>query len=173
MRPGHRWSVASTSKKPPGGEGGQLSSCISLRFGYFAGCPRPHQSLPTGSEISTRVIRLESRIEGRMLQSFIATHAGEPRCHDSTALLCTLSTILVRCDDSDSRRWGSRASTPVARSLVAVEEGVIVGEGQVPVLFRTDMAFRIHRLPTHRANGPTGRGEDRRIPNQRARLAAR
>ena len=92
MRPGRHWSVASTSKKPPGDEGGQHFSEVRIRFGYSAGCPPAHQPLPTGSEISTRLIELDRAGAEGMLESFISTRRAHSRCNDSTALLCDMST---------------------------------------------------------------------------------
>lgn len=92
MRPGQQWSVASTSKKPPGLEGGQHACQILIRFGYPARCPPAHQPLPTGSEISTRLIGLELSNVEYMLKTFISTWRRFVRYADSTANVWAMST---------------------------------------------------------------------------------
>lgn len=108
MRPGRRWSVASTSKKPPGVEGGQHFSDFRIRFGYSACCPPAHQPLPTGSEISTRPIKLDRLATEAILESFISTRRAHSRSVDSTALLRVMSTFLVIRASSFRRAGAAR-----------------------------------------------------------------
>ncbi len=187
MRSGQRWSVASTSKKPPGVEGGQRFREVRIRFGYTACCPPAHQWLPTGSSISTRLMELDSSKAETMLESFIATRRAHSRSVDSTAFLCVMSTSLViaewiatspiarrlsvtvPCQNRNAKPTTGPSQSP-ARAILIVsilgQERIVEREREMSILLGAHMPFALHGLSAHGAHRAPGGGQGRRVSNE-------